>query len=170
MHEGQGFEQLVQCSESAWHDNEALGILHKHHLAHKEVIEIDALVRVDVGVVVLFERQFNVQSHGGAPDVMRTAVTGFHHTGTTTGDDTIASLTQLPRNFTRLIVHRRIFGHSCRSVDADAGSNALQGLKSLHEFPHDFKDGPTVVGLDFIPIALLQAFLHVLLLRTHNST
>src|SRR5690606_16214604 len=40
-------KQFVERTESARHHNKSLRILHKHYFAHKEVVKVDELVRID---------------------------------------------------------------------------------------------------------------------------
>lgn len=48
-------------------------------------------------------------------------------------------------------------------------ADALQRFKPLDKLAHDFKDGPAVIGLDFVPVALFQSFFHPVLIRLFSD-
>jgi hypothetical protein len=49
LDQGHGLEDLVQRPESPGEDDEGIGILDQHHLAHEEVLELQEEVEVGVG-------------------------------------------------------------------------------------------------------------------------
>ena len=87
LYEGEGLEKLVEGAETAWHRYKGFGILDEHYFAGKEIVELDVLVVVDVGVVGLLEGEIDVKSGRYAFVEVRTFVAGFHNAGSSTGDD-----------------------------------------------------------------------------------
>ena len=65
LDEGQRLEQLVHRPEAAGQDDEAVGVLDEHDLAHEEVAELDA--EVDVRVEPLLVGQLDVAADRQSP-------------------------------------------------------------------------------------------------------
>ena len=86
----QRLEQLVERPEAAREDDEALGVLDEHDLAHEEVAELHA--EVDVLVQALLEGQLDVAADGDAARLLRPAVGGLHDARAAAGDDREALL------------------------------------------------------------------------------
>ena len=77
LHQGEHLEQLVQRAEAAGEGHQRLRAHQKVHLAQREVVELEAQARRDVGVGCLLVGQHDVQPDALATDVVRAAVAGF---------------------------------------------------------------------------------------------
>ena len=85
LDERHGLEQLVERAEAAREDDEALGVLDEHRLAHEEVAEGD--VEVEVGVAGLLVRQLDGAADRVAAGFLAAAVGRFHDARAAAGDD-----------------------------------------------------------------------------------
>src|SRR5690606_26247686 len=56
-------EKLVHSAKSARHHNISLLIFRRHYFTHKEIIELEKLITVDVFVVELLKRQLNIKPY-----------------------------------------------------------------------------------------------------------
>jgi hypothetical protein len=65
LDEGERLEQLIHGAKAAREDDEGLGVLDEHGLAHEEVAEVDG--DGDVGVIVLLEGQLDVEPNEVPP-------------------------------------------------------------------------------------------------------
>src|SRR5690625_4330588 len=92
LHQGQRFEEFVECAETAGQDNKALRVFDEHDLAHEEVAEVNA--HIDPVVHSLLERQFNTQANRKAIGLYRAAICGLHHAGPTASDDAVPGFGQ----------------------------------------------------------------------------
>ena len=92
LDQGQRLEQLVERAEATRQDDEAVGVLHEHHLAGEEVAELDP--EVDVRVHALLVRQLDVAADGQAARLVTAAVGGLHRARSAAGDDRVARLGQ----------------------------------------------------------------------------
>src|SRR5690606_11564114 len=58
-----GFKKFIQSAEAAREDHKSLGVFYKHHLSHKKILKIQIFILVDVGIMMLFKRQVDIESH-----------------------------------------------------------------------------------------------------------
>jgi hypothetical protein len=85
LHQRQRLEQLVEGAEAAGEDDEGLGVLDEHRLAHEEVME--ELGDVDVRVGPMLARQLDGQPDRYAVRLLGAAIGRFHDARASTGDD-----------------------------------------------------------------------------------
>ena len=62
LNEGKDFEQFIHRTETARQHHKTLGILHEYHLAHEEIVELQGLVAVLIGIGGLLEGQVDIES------------------------------------------------------------------------------------------------------------
>ena len=74
LHQRQRLEQLIEGAEAAGEDDEGLGVLHEHRLAHEEVAEV--LGQVDVGVEAGLAGQVDGQADRDAVGLLGALVRG----------------------------------------------------------------------------------------------
>jgi len=56
LHQRRDLERFVERAESARHHDERARVLHQHHLAREEVVELDELVEVRIGLLLARQR------------------------------------------------------------------------------------------------------------------
>ena len=83
--EEQSFHQLIKGSVTTGENNKRTRDLYQHDLADEEVTDVDPLIEVGVGV--LLHREHDVAAHRAAADILGTAISRFHETGSTPGHD-----------------------------------------------------------------------------------
>ena len=128
-----------------------MGILYKHDLAHKEVVEINAFVEVDEVVGLLLVGQRDVEPHGGSPDGFGASVGGFHDSRTASADDSVAFGTESLGNAFGHLVPSVVLRKSGGAKNAHARPDPRQAFVGIHEFAHYFKNGPGIVGANLGP-------------------
>ena len=87
LDEGEDLHELVQGPEAAGHDHHGLGQVAEPELPHEEVVELDREPAGDVGVVVLLERERDVQADVLALGIAGTTIGGLHDPRTPAGAD-----------------------------------------------------------------------------------
>ena len=90
------FEQLVERAEAAGEDHQRGGPQDEVELPHREVVELQAELRRDVGVRLLLVRQDDVEADALGADLEGAAVGGLHDAGAAAGHhDEVALLAML---------------------------------------------------------------------------
>ena len=128
-----------------------MGILYKHDLAHKEVVEINAFIEVNVVVGFLLMGQRDVEPHRGSPDGFGPSVGGLHDSGTSTADNSVAFGTESLGNTFGHLVPSVVLRKSGGAKNAHAGPDSREAFVGIHEFAHYFKNGPGIVGPNLVP-------------------
>src|SRR5690606_25942405 len=146
-----GLKQLVHGTQAPGHQNRSLRMLHKHPLGDEEVIELQKLVAVDITIVKLFKRQFDVQSYRFTSSLISTFIGRFHYTRASSGNHTIASFgEQTCYVYCYLVIG--VFGRSTgRTKYRDTRAYFCELFKSIDKFCHDFKNLPRVFDFYFLP-------------------
>ena len=85
--EGEGFEHLVEGSESAGEEDYGCRAEDEVKLPQREVLELEAEVGRDEGIGLLLGRELDVEPDRLAADVEGPAVGGFHDSRPAAGDD-----------------------------------------------------------------------------------
>src|SRR5205085_4861745 len=127
----------------AGEDDEALGRLHEADLAGVEVIE--GVRDVEPRVRVLLVRELDVEAHGEAAALLRTAIRRLHHAGPAARDYGPAALAEPPRHLARLPVRRRVLADAGR---AEEGHRRAVDLRDDLEAVPELVADPRDVGLD----------------------
>ena len=70
-------KQLIESTKPARHHDKSVTILNQHHLADKEVVEVNP--GIEIGVWLLFPRQLDIAPDGPSPCFPGTAIGGLHH-------------------------------------------------------------------------------------------
>ncbi len=142
LHQRQRLEELVEGAEATGEDDEGLGILDEHRLAHEEVAEV--LGDVDVGIGAVLARQIDGQPHRDAVGLLGAAVGRLHDARTATGDDGEALVRELGRERPGLLIHGLIRLRASGAEDADGGAQAGERVEALDELAHDAQRAPGV--------------------------
>ena len=85
--ERQGVEQLVERAEAAGEDDQRLRPQQEVHLAQREVVELEAQLRRDVGIGHLLGGELDVEADRFRAGVVGAAVGGLHDARSAAGDD-----------------------------------------------------------------------------------
>src|SRR5690554_3699630 len=161
LNQGDGLKEFIQGSKAPRHDHKTLRILHKHDLAHKEIIEVDILITVNIGVVMLLKRQVDIQSHRSSAGQVCSLISCFYDPGTPSGNYSIAVFHDLLSNLLgEFIIGVIRFGPG-RSEDGNTGANPAEFFISSNEFSHDLENRPGVIRLDFVPTSVFSFWSHM---------
>src|SRR5215467_5739928 len=79
------FEKLVERAKAARKNHQRLRKICKPELPHEEVMELQIQRRGDVRVGILLERQTDVQTYCLRARLARSAISGFHDSGSAAG-------------------------------------------------------------------------------------
>ena len=126
-------------------------IAHEDGLADEEIVEVDVFVVVDVGVVVLFEGQVDVEANAGGSALVGAFVAGFHDAGSSSCDGAEAVVGNFFGDFDgHFIVFVAGLG-ACRAEDGHTRAVARHFFHAFDKFGHDFEHRPGVVRFDVVP-------------------
>ena len=89
----QRLEQFVERAEPAGKHDQGPGAEEEVHLAQGEITKLEAEIRRDVGIGVLFMRECDVEPHGLRACIGRSTVGGLHDAWTPARDDNVLALT-----------------------------------------------------------------------------
>ena len=128
-------EELVHRADAARHDDEGVGVLDEHDLAHVEVAEGHPAVQIRVDLLFLGEN--DVASDGKTAGLFRAAVGRLHDAGSSAGHDSEADLRQLPSHRSRERVVGMIFLEPRRPEDGHARTHEVERAEAADEFRHD---------------------------------
>src|SRR4051794_37620567 len=120
----QRLEELVERAEAAGQDDERVRVADEHDLAREEVVELERVG--DVAVGVLLEGQLDVQADRARAGLARAAVGGLHGAGPAPGDDGEAGLAEPPADPAGELVLPRARRRARRAEDRDAAMDPVQ--------------------------------------------
>src|SRR5512144_2925294 len=147
LNERKRFEEFIHGPKAPGEYDIPDGVLHEHQLPYEKVAEFDP----DVLKLVrgLLQRKIDVQADGDASGVLRALVCRLHDAGPSSRDDGEAVLRQTLGHLQALAVVRRTRRETRASENRHGGSDAAQGLETLHQFGHDSEHTP---GIGFCQI------------------
>ena len=90
LDEGKGLKKLVHGAKTTWQHDKSLRIFDKHELTHKEVVEVDELIPVDIRIAELLKGQVDVEAYRFATGELGAFITGFHDARTAARDYAVA--------------------------------------------------------------------------------
>ena len=126
------FEQLVQRAQAAGHDDVGARVLHQHHFADEEILELDAFI--DVGIRRLLVRQEDVQAVGRPADLVSAAVGRFHRAGAAAGERGKAGQGQFAAHFAGQFIVRMPRLEAGRAEHRHRRAELAQPLEAALEF------------------------------------
>src|SRR6266545_3741206 len=139
LDECQGLEELVERPEASGEDDEALGRLHEHRLAHVEMLEGEP--DVEVGVRVLLVRELDVEADRKPTAFRGAAVRGLHHAGAAARDDGEACFGEQLSGRDGGLVRGMILAHAGRAEDRHCRLGDLRDcLEPLQELVRNLLD------------------------------
>ena len=174
LDERQRLEQLIERAEAARKDDEALGVLDEHRLAHEEVAEVQR--QIDPVVDRLLVGQLDAQPDRNAACLRRALVGGLHDPRTAAGDDRDAALGEHRRQVFGRLVQRVVRFYAGRAEDGDRRAKFGEVVEALDEFAHDPKRTPGIavekagigIGLGAKELSILGRFAWWSFLLSHS--
>src|SRR5574337_452404 len=137
-------KQFVQGAETARQDDERNGVLDKHDLPNKEVLEIDQAGQVSVGFLLM--RKLDVEADRHATRFIGTLVCRLHRARAPAGDDGVPVLNQ---QATDLFSHRVggiIPPDMRRSEDRHCRRNCGKRLQPVDKLRDDTENHSNIVS------------------------
>src|SRR5690606_34486350 len=142
LHQRQHLEHFVHGPEAAVHEDEAVRVLHEHHLADEEVFELDQTAAVRVGL--LLHGQVDGELDAFAAALGRAVVAGLHDARAAAGYDPVTRLRQLFRQQDGGLVQLVIGVRARAAEDGNAAPDLAECVKTLNKLGHDPEHLPGV--------------------------
>ncbi len=134
LDQGDRFEEFVEGTETSGHDYKAVGVFQQQHFSNEEVPNVDRTVEVGIGL--LFEGEFDVDSDTSPADILCAAIGSLHDPWTATGHDGESETSDCCCQFPRLLVVGIVFAQSRRAEDRDGRANEMKGAEPFYELRH----------------------------------
>lgn len=137
LDEGERLKHFIHGAEAAGHHDESIAVLQQKHFPNEEVFHRYPLI--EVRIVGLLKRKFDVAADGAAIDVFGAAVSGLHDTGTTARDDGESEFGDGGAHLAGELVRRMVFLEACGAKHCDARADKVKGAEAVEEVTNDFE-------------------------------
>ncbi len=135
MDESGSLKELVQGPEPAGHHNEGARVFHQTHLARKKVTELQALLHVRIGSLLV--GQLDIQPDARTARLVRPAVGGLHDSRPAAGQRGKAGPRELrPHLHSQLVVSMRL-REASGTEHRHCRPQIVKGFKSAPELRDD---------------------------------
>ena len=134
LNESQRFKKFIHCPKSSRQKDIALRIADEHHLADKEIAELQTIFGVYVAVWLHFKRQVDRQPTRTAVCRLSAPVRTLHQAGAATRDDCKSPLSDMLGHINREVVVRACWFKAGRAKNGDGRAEICHCIESVYKF------------------------------------
>ena len=135
LHKRGGLEHLVERTEPAGQDDEAVRVLHEHHLADEEVFELLADVQVMVRAFLLVEAYR--AADGASAHVLRATARGLHDARAAAGHHGETDLSERTAHLHAHAIERALFRRAGGAEKSYAWADEMQRTEAADHRAED---------------------------------
>src|SRR5690625_3510560 len=144
LNQSQALKHLIKGSKTAGKDDKALSILDEHHFPYKEIVKVDLVISMHIGIQPLLFREVYTETDRLSALIVSSKIRRLHNSRSPAGNHTTLAPGHHLSCFNGHLVILGVSSGSCGIEYGDAGTYLQKLVVAFQTLPHNFEDTPEI--------------------------